>query len=141
MLSGGKSLHESWVDFWVRFLIGVFWILVIMSLPEISVQELAERLSQGEPTPQLIDVREPQEFAIAKIEGFTLYPLSQHAEWSATITQQLDPQAETYVLCHHGMRSAQMCQWLLNQGFTQVKNISGGIDAYAGFVDRAIPRY
>jgi rhodanese-related sulfurtransferase len=112
-----------------------------MSLPEISVQELSERLSQGEPIPQLIDVREPHEFAIAKIEGFRLYPLSQHGQWSTQITQILDPDAETYVLCHHGMRSAQMCHWLINQGFTQVKNISGGIDAYAGFVDQSIARY
>lgn len=115
-----------------------------MPFSEISVQDLALRLSQDDgesPLPQLIDVREPDEFAIAKIEGFSLYPLSQYEQWSSTLTQQLDPHAETYVLCHHGMRSTQMCQWLLNQGFTQVKNISGGIDAYSGFVDRSIPRY
>ncbi|PLZ34411.1 rhodanese-related sulfurtransferase, partial [Fischerella thermalis WC559] len=54
---------------------------------------------------------------------------------------RLDPDAETLVLCHHGIRSAQMCQWLVNQGFTNVKNISGGIDAYSMLVDPSIPVY
>jgi rhodanese-related sulfurtransferase len=44
-------------------------------------------------------------------------------------------------MCHHGMRSAQMCQWLTQQGFTNVKNIVGGIDAYSVGVDSSIPRY
>ena len=112
-----------------------------MSLPEISVQALADRLALADPSLQLIDVREPAEIAIAKIEGFNSYPLSQYSEWSATIAQTLDPHSETLVLCHHGMRSAQMCQWLLNNGFTNVRNITGGIDAYSCVVDPAIPRY
>jgi len=112
-----------------------------MSLPEISVQDLADRLVQSETIPQLIDVREPEEIAIAKIEGFAVYPLSQYGEWSVNIAQTLDPQAETWVICHHGMRSAQMCQWLLNNGFTNVRNITGGIDAYSRTVDPSIPRY
>jgi rhodanese-related sulfurtransferase len=50
-------------------------------------------------------------------------------------------QAETLVICHHGIRSLQMCQWLQSQGFTNVKNINGGIDAYSLLVDSNIPRY
>jgi rhodanese-related sulfurtransferase len=53
----------------------------------------------------------------------------------------LDANQETWVLCHHGMRSAQMCQWLIEQGFAHVKNISGGIHAYAVQVDSQVPQY
>jgi rhodanese-related sulfurtransferase len=90
---------------------------------------------------QLIDVREPQELEMASLDGFLNYPLGSYGEWAERILTELDPQAETWVLCHHGMRSAQMCQWLSSQGFTQVKNITGGIDAYSARVDRTVPRY
>lgn len=111
------------------------------SIPNITVKQLAERL-QSEPTDlQLLDVREPEEVAIAFISGFTNLPLSQHHQWSSNIKSQFDPHAETLVLCHHGIRSAHMCQWLMAQGFTNVKNISGGIDAFSQIVDPAIPRY
>jgi rhodanese-related sulfurtransferase len=72
---------------------------------------------------------------------FEVLPLSEFAEWSTTISQDFDPQVETLVLCHHGMRSAQMCAWLVRQGFENVKNILGGIAAYSELVDRSIPRY
>ncbi|MGQ9872478.1 rhodanese-like domain-containing protein [Leptodesmis sp.] len=111
------------------------------SIPEITVEELAQQLAAGGNDRQFVDVREPQELELAKVEGFQNFPLSQFAEWSGTITQQLDPHKETLVLCHHGMRSAQMCQWLINQGFTNVKNVIGGIDAYSIKVDPLVPRY
>lgn len=110
-------------------------------LPQISVQELAQRLAESCEGLQLIDVRENQEIAIAHLEGFEHLPLSEFAEWSAQIQTRFDPNAETLVLCHHGSRSTQMCQWLLNQGFTNVKNIEGGIDAYSIRVDPNIPQY
>lgn len=110
------------------------------SIPEISVQELATLLAEiGDR--QFIDVREPQELALAEVEGFQNLPLSQFAEWSPTIMTTLDPEKETLVMCHHGMRSAQMCQWLMGQGFINVKNVSGGIDAYSAIVDSSVPRY
>lgn len=111
-------------------------------LPEISVEELENRLQSNAKTNiQLIDVREPQEIAIAQIADFTNYPLSEYAQWSEQILVQLDPEKETLVMCHHGVRSAQMCQWLIRQGFTDVKNIAGGIDAYSTYVDPTVPRY
>jgi rhodanese-related sulfurtransferase len=110
-------------------------------LLEISVEALARRIAEADVPLQLIDVREPQEIAIAALPNFQVFPLSQSAEWMETLPAQLDPQGETYVICHHGMRSAQMCQWLTQQGFTNVKNIVGGIDAYALGVDPSIPRY
>ncbi|NJN75398.1 MAG: rhodanese-related sulfurtransferase [Synechococcaceae cyanobacterium RL_1_2] len=105
----------------------------------ISVEELAARLD--EPNIQLVDVREPEEIAIAVLDRFTLLPLSQFERWSGQIKEILDPTLETLVLCHHGVRSGQMCQWLSNQGFSNVKNITGGIDYYSLKVDDSIPRY
>lgn len=89
----------------------------------------------------MIDVREPEELAIASLPGFANLPLSQFAEWSEQIATQLDPHTKTLVLCHHGIRSAQMCQWLMQQGFTNVSNIVGGIEEYAARVDSSTPRY
>ncbi|NJO41603.1 MAG: rhodanese-related sulfurtransferase [Cyanobacteria bacterium CRU_2_1] len=109
-------------------------------IDQITVEELARRMAETT-CRQLIDVREPEELAIANIEGFVNLPLSQFAEWSGEIQTRLDPHVETIVMCHHGMRSAQMCYWLLNQGFTQVKNVTGGIEAYATVVNPAVPHY
>ncbi|MDX1977504.1 MAG: rhodanese-like domain-containing protein [Pseudanabaenaceae cyanobacterium bins.68] len=107
---------------------------------QLRVQDLPRYLS-GDPKAQLIDVREPEEVAIAWIPGFEVLPLSEFAQWSTQIHQKFEPEIETLVLCHHGVRSAQMCNWLVSQGFTQVKNISGGIAAYALVVDSSIPQY
>ena len=110
-------------------------------IPEISVEQLRQRLAESPEGLQLIDVREKQEVASAHLEGFENLPLSEFAEWSDQIPTRFDPNTETLVLCHHGVRSAQMCQWLVSQGFTNVKNIAGGIDAYSFMVDRSIPQY
>ncbi|MBW4671021.1 MAG: rhodanese-related sulfurtransferase [Cyanomargarita calcarea GSE-NOS-MK-12-04C] len=111
------------------------------SIAEITVEELAQRLSSGDASMQLVDVREPQEIAIASIEGFLNLPLSEFADWAEQVPVKLDPHVETLVLCHHGIRSAQMCQWLVTQGFTDVKNIAGGIAAYSILVDPSVPQY
>ncbi len=111
------------------------------SIAEITVEELAQRLSSDDANMQLVDVREPQEIAIASIEGFLNLPLSEFADWAEQVPVKLDPHAETLVLCHHGIRSAQMCQWLVTQGFTNVKNITGGIAAYSILVDPSVPQY
>jgi rhodanese-related sulfurtransferase len=107
---------------------------------EISVSELAVKLADGDRR-QFVDVREPQELAIASLPQFVNFPLSEYGQWSANILQTLDPTLETVVLCHHGMRSAQMCGWLADQGFTQICNVTGGIAAYAQLVDRSVPQY
>ncbi|MGH1396404.1 MAG: rhodanese-like domain-containing protein [Trichormus sp.] len=110
-------------------------------ITQISVEELAQHLATNDANIQLIDVREPQELALAQIPGFVNLPLSEFTQWSQEIPAMFNPDVETLVLCHHGIRSAQMCQWLLAQGFTNVKNIAGGIDAYSIVVDRSIPQY
>ncbi len=108
---------------------------------QISVEQLATRMADITEALQLVDVREPQEIALAFIEGFENLPLSEYAEWAQQIKTRFELDVETIVICHHGIRSAQMCQWLITQGFTNVKNVSGGIDAYSILVDRSIPRY
>ena len=108
---------------------------------EIDVQTFAQRLQTGLENVQLIDVREPWEVERVAIADFVNLPLSAFAEWETQIHQHLDVEKETIVMCHHGMRSAQMCQWLKQQGFAQVKNLVGGIDAYAILVDPSMPRY
>lgn len=111
------------------------------SISEIDVRELAMRLASADRSLQLIDVRERNEVAIACIPEFEVLPLSEFEQWSDNILTRLNPEAEIIVMCHHGMRSAQMCQWLMARGFSKVKNVTGGIDAYSQLVDSTIDRY
>lgn len=110
-------------------------------ISEIDVNQLAMRLAEPQQSLQLIDVRERNEVNIAYIAGFEVYPLSEFEQWSAEILLRLNPEAETIVICHHGMRSAQLCQWLTMKGFSNVQNVMGGIDAYSRLVDSTINRY
>lgn len=107
----------------------------------IDVEQLAERIASESEPPQLIDVREPEELEIVALDGFLNLPMSRASEWVMQAPHQLDPHGETFVMCHHGVRSAYACQWLQEVGFTNVWNVSGGIDAYAIRVDRDLPRY
>lgn len=109
-------------------------------IPEIDVNQLATLLGSNQSL-QLIDVREKSEVALAQIPGFALYPLSEFEQWSEQILRDLQPEVETIIICHHGMRSAQLCQWLTMRGFSEVKNVNGGIDAYSRMVDSSIRRY
>lgn len=112
-----------------------------MNFNSISVQELAQILAEGKSDVQLIDVREETEAEIAFIPQFKLLPLSKYEQWSSKIKEEFKPELETIVICHHGIRSANMCQWLTAQGFENVKNVIGGIDAYSLYIDNSIPRY
>jgi rhodanese-related sulfurtransferase len=88
---------------------------------------------------RLIDVRELDEWNAVKIAGAELIPLSQFQQQAAGA---LDNPAEKIVLyCHHGMRSARAQGYLKSQGYSDVINLSGGIDAWALQVDPAMPRY
>lgn len=90
---------------------------------------------------QLIDVREPEEVAQASLPGFQVLPLQQFGNWGPEITTKFDPEKDTYLMCHHGMRSLQVAKWLQTQGFKRVFNVSGGIHAYATKADPSIPTY
>lgn len=109
--------------------------------PETDVKALSEQLQDNPKALQLIDVREPHEIEVASVPHFVNLPLSQFPTWSPSIHSQFDHEAETIVMCHLGMRSAQMCQWLIDQGFTNVKNLAGGIDAYSRQIDPSVPLY
>ena len=101
----------------------------------ITPRELKERLARGD-RPELLDVREPWEFELSRIEGSRLIPLGQ---MSRRISE-LDPGRETVVICHHGARSAYVTQSLENSGFHNVLNLEGGLEAYSQ-VDEDVPRY
>ena len=109
-----------------------------MRVPEITVHELKEALASEKP-PRLIDVREVGEFEHCRIAGAELIPLSQ---WPQLALEKLTDKAEPLLMqCHHGGRSARATAWLLGQGFTDVKNVAGGIDAWSVEIDPAVPRY
>lgn len=101
-----------------------------------SVQELKQRLDTDK-KPFLLDVREPYEYSLAKLEGSVLIPLGTLPQ----SMEKLDRNAEIVAYCHHGMRSADAVGFLLQQGFTNVKNLVGGIDAWSVQVDPTVPRY
>jgi rhodanese-related sulfurtransferase len=107
-----------------------------MSIKQISATELKTRI-QNEPHLFLLDVREPNEFEYARIENIVLIPLNQIPQR----LDELDPQQEMVVICHHGVRSQQACMYLVNSGFKNVSNLSGGIDAWSNDCDSSVPRY
>jgi len=103
---------------------------------EISPSEAAALINQT--GVRLLDVREPWEFATARVEGSLLIPMG---EVPARAHQELDPEERLLVLCHHGVRSMNVTVWLRNQGFEQAQSVRGGIDAWSAQVDPAIARY
>ena len=110
-----------------------------MSLPfEISPEEL-DSLRRSEHPPVLIDVREPDEFDTAKIEGARLLPLGDFAQLH--VAELPDLHAHIVVHCHHGMRSARAVQFLQAHGYTRVQNLAGGIDAWSEKIDPQVPTY
>ena len=106
------------------------------AVPELSPEEVAERLREAEP-PVLLDVREPWEFELARIEGARLIPLNSLPAALST----LDPGREYVVMCHHGVRSLMAAQFLRERGLRRVANLRGGIDAWSTAVDPRVPKY
>lgn len=102
---------------------------------DITATDLKGRLDRGE-RPVLLDVREPWEFELARLEGSKLIPMSQLEERFT----ELDPASETVVICHHGNRSSYVTLALQGAGFEKVLNLEGGLDAYSS-VDESVPRY
>lgn len=106
-------------------------------MQDITPTELKRYLETANPRPLLLDVRELHEWAICHIEGSRLIPMNRIPEASA----ELDPEQETIVICHHGMRSERIAQYLKQIGFTKVRNLTGGIHAWAEEVDPKMPTY
>jgi len=107
-------------------------------LEEVTATELQQRLSSGEDL-LLLDVREPDEYAKARIKGSTLLPLGQIEE---AVDRFVDWKDRPVVIhCHSGARSEKACQVLMSRGFTHVENLVGGIEAWSVTVDPTVPRY
>jgi sulfur-carrier protein adenylyltransferase/sulfurtransferase len=107
----------------------------LQSVDEISVSQLKARLEKGEEV-FLLDVREPFEHEIANIKG-TLIPLGE----LPSRLDELDSDRETIVYCHHGNRSRHAAEFLLRQGFRSVKNLAGGVEAWATEIDLKMSHY
>ena len=98
--------------------------------------ELAAHIQSGH-TPVLLDVREPWEWNLCRLPGAILIPMR---ELPARLSE-LNKDAETVVICHHGVRSYHAARYLETAGFVNVVNLSGGVAAWADEVDPAMPRY
>jgi len=101
-----------------------------------NAAELKRQLDSGV-MPVLLDVREPWEYEICRIEGSVNVPMSQ-------ITQHLDDldkEANTIVICHHGSRSWQVGSFLESRGFNNLTNLDGGVSAWAEQIDLQMPKY
>ena len=104
---------------------------------EITVSESASALLQA--TGLLLDCREPEEFAIARIEGARLIPMGEIPLRLA----ELDPWRDKPIVvhCNHGVRSLRVARFLREKGFAQACSMRGGIDAWSAEIDPKVPRY
>jgi rhodanese-related sulfurtransferase len=104
---------------------------------EISPSEVKRKLDAGEPL-RLIDVREPEEYRICRIDGAVLLPMRSIPEH----LQELNNDGpEIVVLCHHGVRSLSVVDWLRRQGVENCRSLAGGIDRWSLEIDPTVPRY
>jgi sulfur-carrier protein adenylyltransferase/sulfurtransferase len=104
---------------------------------EVTVQEMKRVLDQPSLGIRVIDVREADEYQIARINGVPLFPLS-------TLPQrftELDPNTQYYLHCRSGVRSLKALQFLREQGFKYLKNVKGGILAWSEEIDPNVPKY
>jgi rhodanese-related sulfurtransferase len=107
-------------------------------MQQLSVTQLKAWLDDaGRDKPVLLDVREPWEYDVARLEGSLLVPMRA----IPARTPELDPDAETVVICHHGGRSMQVAMFLERTGFGRVYNLAGGVDAWARQVDPSMATY
>jgi|YelNatPaOPRAMG01_1025707.scaffolds.fasta_scaffold00286_44 rhodanese-related sulfurtransferase len=107
-----------------------------MEMDEIGCAELKARLERDD-KPLVLDVRETWEVELASIPGAANIPMG---EIPARLSE-LDPGRETVVVCHRGIRSAQVALYLERRGFKRVINLIGGIDAWSREADPSVPRY
>jgi rhodanese-related sulfurtransferase len=106
------------------------------SIFDLTPEQLRERLLGGN-APCLIDLREPEEYAVCHLPGAELRSAGKVDEWRQT----LDPSREILLYCHHGIRSLHVAMYLAANGFQRVMHLRGGLDAYSLRADPAIPRY
>jgi len=104
---------------------------------EVTVQEMKKALDNPGLGIKVVDVREPDEFEIARVAGVTLLPLS---ELPNRFTE-LDPNIQYYLHCKAGVRSLKALGFLRQQGFKYLKSVHGGIAAWSDEIDHNVPRY
>ncbi len=104
---------------------------------EISSSQVKSLEKRGE-TFLLLDVREPWELEAARLEGSKHIPMG---DIPSRAHQELDPEAHIIVMCHHGVRSLSVANWLRQQGFEKAQSMRGGIDGWARTVDPKVPLY
>lgn len=104
---------------------------------EISAGQVKSMKKRGDKF-TLLDVREPKELLMASLEGAKHIPMG---EVPARAHQELDPEEHIVVMCHHGVRSLSVTNWLRQQGFEKVQSMRGGIDGWARTIDPKVPLY
>lgn len=104
---------------------------------QMSVAELKAYLEAAAKKPLMLDVRESWEYRICRLEDTKLIPM-RHIP---NAIPELDPDRETVVICHHGIRSRQVALYLEHQGFSNLINMQGGVAAWAREVDPRMPTY
>ena len=107
-----------------------------MTVKQLSATELKNKIQQQENL-FLLDVREPHEFKYAHIADSVLIPLNQIPNRMS----ELDPQQDIVVICHHGMRSQQAANYLVQSGYKNIANLTGGIDDWSCTCDSSVRRY
>jgi rhodanese-related sulfurtransferase len=106
---------------------------------EVSPLDVKRKLDSGDAL-YLVDVREPAEFQLARIEAAELVPM----RTVPASLQQLEAKADEgtlIIFCHHGVRSLQVVNWLREQGIPACQSMAGGIDQWSALIDPAVPRY
>jgi adenylyltransferase/sulfurtransferase len=104
---------------------------------EVTVQDMKKALDDPKLGIKVIDVREADEYEIAKVDGVPLLPLSQINERFT----ELDPNQQYYLHCKAGVRSLKALNFLRQQGFKYLKSVKGGITAWSEEIDSKVPRY
>lgn len=108
-----------------------------MAVRSLSATELHALVREGAEPLTLLDVREDWEVDLARIDGALCVPMSRVADALDT----LDRGRTTVVICHHGIRSLHVANFLARSGFSRLANLAGGIDAWACEVDPTMARY
>lgn len=106
------------------------------NVPQVSPKELSELIAGPKP-PSILDVREASELLVSSLEGAVNIPIHQVAGRLA----ELDPELEWVVICRSGSRSQHAAEYLLQNGFTRVKNLSSGLNGWSRDVDPTMRRY
>ncbi len=109
--------------------------MMLSNIQEFSSFQLNEHLKNNDPL--LLDVREPWEFEICRLEGSTLIPMGQ----LIANLSNLKKEREIVVICHHGIRSRRVCHFLKSQGFEKIINLKTGLDGWAKEIDKEMRTY